>query len=457
MPDKNENEIELKQKTTIRERRAEVLFNKHRIVLFKGDILYLAEDGIYHHLTSDQFARMVYQLGSMPYTTVRDLEKYVRGTAPDRTDLAQYIAFGDYVWDMDKVDFTDKISPEDCIYCSRVQPSDAAVDKVNQYLLEVANNNPEVRKDILQSIAPLFTTIKPAGVIWWQGSGSNSKSATMHLITALLKPYLASVTLKQLEDERDTPVLNGKLGNIVGESSEGVIEDSRTYKAIGTHDDFSVHKFNSQDQITISGNLHHIFSTNNMPIFGDKSNGARRRTLIIKFQNRFKDDPMFEAKTFTPEFIAAFLHLCLEEAKQLKKQNYQYRFSNITQQVKAEYDDVVNTAETFAQYLIDMGVQYFSNFSRLRMAYEWWCDSNSYSALGKTHLRNAILAANFKRSSMRNADDKIVQIFLHEGGTTENTKELFLGVYVAADADVKVKLDTEAEEKAKQTVLDKGW
>lgn len=463
MPKEKETNDDLVTQSThknapnLRERRSQVLKDQHRIVLFKGDIMYMADDGIYHHLTSDQFARLAYQVAPMSHTMVRDLEKSTRGTAKDCTHMAKYIAFGEWVWDMDKADFTTSVPVEDCIYCTPIQPSETALEAVNQFLLEVANNDPGVRSDILQSIAPLFTTVKPAGVIWWQGSGSNSKSATMHLITAILRPYLASVTLKQLEDERDTPVLNGKLGNIVGESSEGMIEDSRTYKAIGTHDDFMVHKFNSQDQVVISGNLHHIFSTNNMPIFGDKSNGARRRTLIIKFQNRFKDDPLFEAKTFTPDFIAGFLHLCLEAAKELKANRYQYKFSEATQHVKAEYDDVVNTAETFAQYLVDMGVQYFSNFSKLRMAYEWWCDSNSYTALGKTHLRNAILSANFKRSSMRNIDDKIVQIFLLEGATTENTKELFMGVYTSADADVKVKLNSEEEEKAKQTILSKDW
>lgn len=455
-----EKEIEQathKKAPTLREKRSQILKDRYRIVLFKGDVMYMGEDGIYHSLTLDQFARMAYQLSSMSYNMVRDLEKYARGTAEDKTALAHYIAFGDLVWDMDIADFVTGMPVEDVIYRTLIQPSKVALQEVNQYLLEVANNDPLVRNDILQSIAPLFTTFKPAGVIWWQGGGSNGKSSTMHLIKSILRPYLSSVTLKQLEDERDTPVLNGKLGNIVGESSEGMIEDSRTYKAIGTHDDFMVHKFNSQDQVVISGNLHHIFSTNNMPIFGDKSNGARRRTLIVKFQNRFKDDPLFEAKTFTPEFIQSFLHLCLEAAKKLKSQNYQYQFSEVTQLVKEEYDDIVNTAETFAQYLIDMGTQYFLNFQKLRYAYEWWCDSNSYTALGKGHLRNAILSVGFKRSTKRNIDGNPQQIFLLDGASTEDTKTLFDGVYVSADADVSIKMTEEAEEKAKQTIISKDW
>lgn len=447
--------IKKEPKLSIREKRANSLMMTHRIVQFKGDVLYLDhDDGVYHHLSSDAFARMTYSLfgGGISAQRVRDLEHLVRNSAPDCTHLSRYIAFGDSVWDMREVDWTTDISPEDAIYASPVTPSQTDIDKVNQYLLEVANNETEVRRDILQSIAPLFTEVKPSGVIWWQGSGSNSKSATMHLITAILRPYLSSVTLKQLEDERDTPVLNGKLGNIVGESSEGMIDDSRTYKAIGTHEDFTVHKFHSQDQVTISGNLHHIFSTNNMPIFGDKSNGARRRTLIIKFQNHFKDDPTFEARTFTPSFIEAFLYLCLEAAKELKLNNYQYNFSEITQMVKEEYDDVVNTAETFAQYLVDMGVQYFTNFTKLRFAYQWWCDSNSYPELGKTHLRNAVLAVDFKRSSMRDANGKPMQIFLLSGAKTDNTKMLFDGVYVQAEADVSIKV-----EENRQELLSKDW
>lgn len=446
------------EKQTIRQKRANYLLTKHRIILFKGDILYL-DQGIYKHLTSDQFARFVYETAPLSSNVVKDLERYVRGTAPDQSHLDHYIGFGELVWDMDTADWTTKVPAEDVIYSTRYTPNDdpATLKKVNQYLLEVANNDPEVRQDILQSIAPLFTTRKPAGVVWWQGLGANGKSSTMHLIYHLFRPHLASITLHQLEDERDTPVLNGKLGNIVGESSEGVIQDSRTYKAIGTHDDFSVHKFNSQDQVTISGNLHHIFSTNNMPIFGDKSNGARRRTLIIKFQNQFPDDPTFEEKLFTKDFIEGFLHLCLEAAKTLKKQNYQYRFSETTQAVKEEYDSVVNTAETFAKWLIDQQCQYFTNFFKLRQSYEWWCDNNSYQALGKSHLRNAVLGAGFKRSSKREEDGKISQIFLLEGGTTEFTKEIMFGVYVNVGYVPSAKVDAATEEKDKQTVLDKGW
>lgn len=408
-------------KQPVRVVRAEAVATPHRIIYFKGDVMYMGDNGTYEHLSSDMFARLAYSKlgGSLSASTIRDLEHYVRNSAPDKTHLDRYISFGSRVWDMRKVDWTTEVSSEDTVYASKVEPNTKAIDAVNKYLLEVANNNEDVRRDIIQSIAPLFTETKPSGVIWWQGSGSNSKSATMKLINKILDPYLASVTLKQLEDERDTPVLNGKLGNIVGESSEGVIEDSRTYKSIGTHEDFKVHKFHSQDQITINGNLHHIFSTNNMPIFGDKSHGAKRRTLIIKFQNRFKDDPTFEQKTFTPNFIAGFLHVVLEEAKALKERDYQYDWSEITTQTKEEYDKVVNTAETFVEWMIEHKIQFFDNFTNLRRAYDWWCDQNSYTALGKTHLRNAALGAGFVRSSRRDENGRNQQVF--NRGTTDAT------------------------------------
>lgn len=436
--------------TPIRVKRGELMMTNYRIIHFKGDVMFLDSDGIYKHLSSDMFARLAYAKlgGALSAAKIKDLEHLVRNTAPDKTYLDRYIAFGDRVWDMVEVDWTNEVSAEDTVYASKVEPSTEAVEAVNSYLLEVANGVEAVRSDILQSIAPLFTYTKPDGVIWWQGSGSNSKSATMRLITAILKPYLASITLKQLEDERDTPVLNGKLGNIVGESSEGVIEDTRTYKAIGTHEDFTVHKFHSQDMITVGGNLHHIFSTNNMPIFGDKSDGARRRTLIIKFQNKFKSDPTFEARTFTPEFISSFLHLVLEEAKVLKKNRYQYRWSEETQMAKEEYDKVVNTAETFMGWLDEQSVQFFDNFTNLRKAYEWWCDQNSYTALGKTHLRNATMSAGFRRSSRRLSDGRIQQVF--NRGTTDESLvfRLMDGIY---------SLTKEGEVELKKVKLDDKW
>ena len=390
-------------------------------------------------LTSSNFAGAVYSLfgPSLSRSRVTDLEHYFRSDAvPDMSHMSRYVSLDNrQVWDMLTLQHASNIAPSDCIFQTSVYPAPEYEPAAEKFLLEIANGDTKVANDILQSIAPLFMSRRPTGVVWWQGGGANGKTSAMNALYRLLPSQLASITLKQLEDERDTPQLNGKLGNIVRESSESIIEDSRVYKAVGTHEPFSVHKFNSQDQIIVNGDMHHIFSTNNMPIFSDKSSGARRRTLLVKFANKFADDPSFEDRTFTPEFLSGLLSLILKATKQIADQGYKYKFSASTELVKESYDAITNTAETFAKYLKDeINAQYFLNFTKIRFAYEWWCDSNGYSALGRTHLRNAILDAGFSKT-MLSINGKMTSVFALDNCKKIELTEVFSGVFASRPVD----------------------
>lgn len=422
-------------KTNAKELRVSTVNAMTPVIRFKGQHL-IRVDGEWHTLTKELFETVFYStFGGMSMQVLNETYNMVRAVAPDRSYLARYITFGDSsVFDMQTVSFTNAISSDECVYHSPFSPTPDTAHLADKFLNDVANGNDGVKGDIIQSMAPLLVTKKPSGVIWWQGRGRNGKTATMDILYALFPEQLSGLTLKQLEDERDTPVLNGKLGNIVRESSEGVVEDSRTYKAVGTHESFFVHKFHSQDLVRVDGSLHHLFSTNNMPIFNDKSDGARRRTLIVQFKNQFDDDPTFQERTFTDEFMGGFLHILIEAAKSLAERRFRYEWSDETINVKNDYDKVVNTAETFANWLVkEMDTQYFMNFTKLRLAYDWWCDNNGYTALGKTHLRNAVMDMGFRRSSKRGHDGKVQQIFLLNGGTTEGVNEFMPGIYGNGD------------------------
>lgn len=366
--------------------------------------------------------RVVYEMFSgMTLANFRELDALCRAVAPIRDDLSNYIAIGDqYVWDMQTASYTTEIPSEDCVFYSPFVPNETHADLAQEYLLQVANGEPSVREDIIQSMAPLVLAKRPTGVIWWQGVGANGKSSTMDLLYRLFPEQLADLTVHAIEDERDAPMLNGKLGNIVRESSEGRINDSRTYKSLGTHEPFYVHKFHSQDSIQITGDLHHIFSTNNMPAFDDKSQGARRRTIIIQFKNKFDPDPTFEERTFTKEFLEGLMYVLLKGAEQMKKQDYKYRWSEITTADKQAYDDVVNTAEAYVKHLVDeYNVQWFKDYHALRQGYENWCQESGFVALGVSALRRAAESFDFVRSSRRGANGKPEPVF--KRGTTVNT------------------------------------
>lgn len=437
----------------VKQVRAEALLRTTRIARFKGATI-IEQDGQWVDMNSDVFAEACYKkfgLG-LNKSAIADLEHLFRTTAPDLSHLAHLIAFGTKVWDMKKLEWTDQ-HYEDCVYRVPYEPEGKGKIK---FIMDLAMNNEGVYDDIMQSIAPLLMDKKPTGVIWYLGSGANGKSTLVHLLYQIFGNYLTEITVKQLEDERDTPQLNGKLGNICKESSEGYVEDTRTYKSIGTHESFAVHKFHSQDMVLIEGNVHHIFSANNIPTFGDKSYGARRRTLVIPFDNRFTPDETFEERTFNKKFIEHFLAEILRYVALLKKQNYEYVFSDTTRAMKEKYDTDANTAQTYADEIVEEGIVAFSNYRNLYQDYDNWCSEHGYKPSSINILRRAIGdEKDFTRRSARR-DGRQEKIYVLHGIKEPNLYQFDkerIGLYKTKDI-IGSAPDEEVDEDEQQDLLE---
>lgn len=436
------------EKKPVKQIMAERLTQRVRIARFKGATI-IEEDGAWRDLTSDRFAEACYvTFGSgINKSRITDLEHLFRTTSPDMSDRAGFVAFGERVWDMKKLEWTSALAAEDCVYRVKYSPADSYkgekfTDSKGRlkFVMDLAEGKADVYDDIMQSVAPILMDKKPTGVIWYLGSGANGKSTLVHLLYLIFGPYLTELTVKQLEDERDTPQLNGKLANVCKESSEGFVEDTRTYKSIGTHENFSVHKFHSQDMVEIEGNVHHIFSANNIPTFGDKSYGARRRTLVIPFNNRFTPDETFEERTFTKKFIEAFVAEMIKYAQLLKEQKYEYRFSDTTTLMKEKYDTDANTAQTYADELVSNDIAGFLNFRLLQQDYENWCSEHGYKPSSVNVLRRAIDEKGFLRRSARDEGGKAMKIYLKGNAAYNDLVKVGdrLGLYQESGSDAEV-------------------
>lgn len=374
----------------------------------------------YLPMKSDAFAKLAYsRFSGISKSGIEDLGHAVRITAPDRSDLAKFIAFGDKVWDMEKLEFTDETT--EWVYSTDIKPT-KNTKLARKFLVELAKGDEDLADDFLQSIAPLAMSRKPAGVIWFIGSGSNGKSALINALYMILGRYFASLTTSSIEDGRDAPRLNGILGNICRESSESRVEDTERYKAIGTHEPFAVHRFRTQDMVDIYPDFHTIFNANNIPVFSDKTRGARRRTLIVPFPAHFKDDPTYEDRTFTPEFLGGLITLILEATIKIREQGYRYQFSDITLKAKESYDSDVNSVEAFLRYLQESGVVGFSNYAILKMNYEVWCGHSGLVPLGVTTLKRTMAnEAGATRRATRIGDGQVAGRYFFASALDETT------------------------------------
>lgn len=417
LPVKADDQEPVKQ--SVLQVQTDTILQYYTVIRFRNRPLYMVDEPFPHYipLTKERFDNIAYNL-LQPLPTrsrVGDCYDAIKNRAEDFSHNQHLILFGRretttdpahraIVWNTDTLS-VQGYEPDLCVWRSpypQLHPS-KATERL-EFIMQLAGGNEGLYDDIMQSIAPLVMSKKPDGVIWWVGAGANGKSTLMDALYRIFPGQLASLTVKSLTDQRDAPSLNGQLANIVKESSEGRIDDTEVYKAIGTHEDFSVHTFNKQDPTTILGNMHHIFSGNSIPIFNDKGYSARRRTFIIPFGQEFKSDPNFEEKTFTPEFFSALITEICKYAVRLRDQGYNYHWSARTTAAKADYDTSANTAENYTAELIEDGVVGFDNFGNVRNDYENWCRDEGQVPLGIQNMRRALMTAGFERLSVRLGD-----------------------------------------------------
>lgn len=403
-------------KATVVANSSELLRECYRVARFRGRPMVEITDPYPHFvpLHKDRFERMAYPLlGGVTRSRMNDVFAFLSNTAQDLTYNDRFVLFGlpddpnSVVWDMDRLEIREDIPASDCVWRSpyaMAKPSILHKEAPLPFVMSLAGGSQDIYDDIMQSLAPLVMGKKPDGVIWWVGDGANGKSTLMDAIYKIFPGQLSSITVKRLTDGRDTPSLNGTLANIVKESSEGRIDDTEIYKAIGTHEDFRVHKFHSQDDIEIRGNMHHIFSANNIPSFNDKGHSTQRRTFIVPFRERFENDPTFEERTFTKEMFGRLIAEMMAYAVRVREQGYRYKWSAVTLSAKASYDAEASNAEEYAKHLISQGVVAFDSFNPVRMDYENWCGDNGYVPLGVGNLRRALQTIGFERTSVRQGD-----------------------------------------------------
>lgn len=434
---------EVSEKGNAKQKRYEVIAANNRFFRFKGQ-LYL--NNSLSRVDEEEFARICYSyLGFPSVQDIKELSHVFRLTAEDITEEAKNkILFGDYsVWEMDTLEQRPLRDDELVVYSTKYSPNADHADLAQKFLLDLAKGDEDLVEDYLQALAPLFMARRPTGVIWFVGDGANGKSSLIDAMYRIIGGFLTSVTTSALEDGRDAPKLNGILGNLVRESSEVRVNDTERYKALGTHEPFAVHKFHSQEGFTIDADFHTIFNANNIPTFADKTDGTRRRTIIVPFPNKFAVDEEFNDRTFTEEFLSGLLWLLLDKAKFLRTNHYRYAFSPATQTAKSEYDTEANSAEGYRLDLLTNGVEAFTNYANLYTDYQNWCSEHGLVPLGITNVKRVFKPFVSEKPRTVRLNDRRVNWYFFDNAKTPpsdlSQMPMRLGLKMGPEAAVELK------------------
>lgn len=440
MPEKQSKKVSVKVAL------AKILRENAKFCVFQHN-LYYENDGIWLYIDKDDFSRIVYGVIGIGVTIaqINELYSLMSNYSADLTFNDFLISFGDNtIFNMNTLEFDNNYTRDDCFYRIKYKINKQALKTIKpiDFIYEIASKDMSKYNDIMQSYATLLMREKPVGVVWFTGEGANGKSTLMHFTHKIFDTYLCDLDIKSLEDGRDAPSLNGKLGNFNVESSDAFVQDSKIYKNIGAHEDFSVHKFQKQDTVRVTGNLAHIFCSNRIPTFADKTFAARRRTFLVPFREHFKDDPTFEKRNFTIKNIEVFLGQLVKYAIMIRDANG-FTWSADAQSAKTLYDANANSAVTYFREKKAMGLIGALNFRCLYENYTNFCELSGSQQLSKPSFRNEMELNGFVWKSQRYgnttrrvlllntvAADKNVEFSGSENGTawdSEGVRESFGG------------------------------
>jgi len=216
------------------------------------------------------------------------------------------------------------------------------------------------------------------------GEGANGKSVVLYVLEELIgKENCSSIALEKFNDSHYIARLRDKLVNISLETNAKTNVYDNMFKAIVTGDTISAdEKYGQPFQFKPYCKL--LFSTNNMPRVGDKTEGYYRRLLILPFNRQFNKeerDPKLKQKISASELDGIFLW-ALNGLKRLRERGY-FKESASMQSIKDEYRKENNNVIIFVEERCVLDVQDDVNKDDLYQTYHDWCFESGYRPLGK--------------------------------------------------------------------------
>ena len=234
------------------------------------------------------------------------------------------------------------------------------------------------------------------------GEGKNGKSTFLDMIKYFLgKENYSSLGLEELSQRFKPAQLEGKLANIGDDISNKYIDDNATFKKLVTGETINVER-KGRDPFDFENYSKLIFSANEIPRINDKSNGLKRRLLLIPFNATFSKhdpdyDPFIKDKLLTNEAMEYLLKLALDG---LQRIIYNNEFTEVecVQAALEEYEAINNPVLAFID---DVGIDDIANepTKDIHLKYSTWCIENGYKPLSNIQFSKEICKHGFNTKS----------------------------------------------------------
>lgn len=188
---------------------------------------------------------------------------------------------------------TGKLKPHATHFNSRIQlpysfEATAKCPRWRKFLREIFSDDMKKARTLKQWFGYCLTTetfIQKFMVL--KGTGANGKTVTLSVLSELIGANnICAVPLRKMERDFTLVTIKDKLVNLCGEIKTSRLIDSDTIKLLTGEDPITV-DVKYREPITFRPTAKHIFSTNEMPKFRDKTEALRRRAIFLTFDQTF--------------------------------------------------------------------------------------------------------------------------------------------------------------------------
>ena len=161
---------------------------------------------------------------------------------------------------------------------------------IETFLDEITSYNSARKKTILQIIGYSMTSSIDfqKAFIFYGESAENGKSTLLDVISHLIgEDNISHITIHNLQHGKYySAELKNKLLNTVAELPRTKLDSVETFKSVVTGDSIAAEE-KYKDRYTIKPYAKHIFTSNELPLIDDKTNGFYRRLNIVNFDAKF--------------------------------------------------------------------------------------------------------------------------------------------------------------------------
>lgn len=371
-------------------------------MIYYADSFFKYESGKYHILNENQMKKIIHDhirddYRQAKYKEIQDC--MIAQCLVDAINIKSGVNLKNGVYDLE----SKSLIPHSPDYRFTTQLNatydpEAQYPKWNQFLVEMLGDD-DSKVMILQEYAGycLDYNVNVEMVLFLLGRGANGKSVCCDVFKEVIGyGNYDTISLDDLKNKNYIAELLGKLVNISTESQAKAEVYESNLKKLASGEEIKVdrkfkHPFN------FKSNCKHIYSLNNLPRVGDKTDAFFRRIIPIPFNAQVQRDKrvLGLGRIIGQEEASGILNWMLEGYYRLKAFKWQFTQSKQVDDLLDSYRKDNNNVLNFVDEVCSINPANFVTYEDSYAKYQSWCKESGVSPVKRKSFVNEIYE-NFK-------------------------------------------------------------